>query len=558
MKWLERNRMRFVLVGIVAGIIFGGGRAKADFTFGEPMNLGPIVNSSSSDLGPTTSSDGLSLYFDSDRPGGQGNSDIWMSTRATITDDWGDPVNLGSTINSSQDDWEACISSDGLELYFRSDRSGGYGVGDLWVAKRQSKDESWEIPVNLGPTVNGSTQEDSPSITGDGLNLFFTSLNRIGGVGGWDLWVTTRSSAVDPWQQPINLGPTVNSSSDDNVPFISLDGRILFFPSDRSNGFGAYDLYMTTRATLSDPWGEPVNLGSKVNTAYTEFSPSVSSDGLWLYFGDYENPRPGGHGREDLWRAPIFPIVDFNGDGIVDAGDMCVMVDHWDEDYSLCDIGPTPLGDGVVDVEDLKVLAEHLFEKVDDPTLVAHWTLDETEGMYATDSVGDNDAVVLDGIEWQPIGGQIEGALKLDGVSGYAITGEVMNPSDGPFSVIAWIKGGAPGQVVLSQTGAANWLCTDPVEGCLMTELKEAGRMGKSLLSQVCITDDSWHRIGFVWDGSKRMLYVDGVVVAQDMQDGLMSSSNGLYIGCGKGMEVGTYFSGLIDDVRIYNRVVSP
>ncbi len=57
------------------------------------------------------------------------------------------------------------------------------------------------------------------------------------------------------------------------------------------------------------------------------------------------------------------PIVDFNGDGIVDTADMCIMVDHWGENYSLCDIGPTPFGDGIVDVQDLIVLAEHLFEE---------------------------------------------------------------------------------------------------------------------------------------------------------------------------------------------------
>ena len=145
----------------------------------------------------------------------------------------------------------------------------------------------------------------------------------------------------------------------------------------------------------------------------------------------------------------------------------------------------------------------------------------------------------------------------LDGIDGCAIANTVLNPADGPFSVFAWIKGGAPGQVILSQTNSANWLYTDPSEGKLMSAINVAGRSGP-LLSQAIITDGQWHRIGFVWDGSKRMLYVDDVVVAEDAQNGLTSSSGGLYIGCGKGMETGTFFSGLIDDIRIYNRVVSP
>ena len=91
-----------------------------------------------------------------------------------------------------------------------------------------------------------------------------------------------------------------------------------------------------------------------------------------------------------------------------------------------------------------------------------------------------------------------------------------------------------------------------------MTELKDSGRSGAPLLSQTSIIDGDWHRIGFVWDGSCRMLHVDHIVVAEDTHDGLASSYNGLYIGTASGMQAGTFFSSLIDDVRIYNRAVSP
>ncbi|MFC1603950.1 kelch repeat-containing protein [Planctomycetota bacterium] len=254
---------------------------------------------------------------------------------------------------------------------------------------------------------------------------------------------------------------------------------------------------------------------------------------------------------------PIPPIVvDFNGDGIVDSLDMCIVVDHWGEDYPLCDIAPTPFGDGIVDVQDLILLSEHLFEEVFDPALVAHWALNETEGMFATDSAGDNDAVVLGGAAWQPDSGQIGGALQLNGVDSFAIADAVLNPADGPFSVLAWINGGAPGQVVVSQQNAANWLTTD-AEGNLMTELKSSDQLAGPLFSETVITDGQWHRIGLVWDGSNRTLYVDGVVVADDTPLGLEGSQMGLYIGTGKAMETVTYFSGLIDDIRIYNRIVS-
>jgi len=251
------------------------------------------------------------------------------------------------------------------------------------------------------------------------------------------------------------------------------------------------------------------------------------------------------------------PSPDFNGDGIVDSMDMCILVDHWQSDYPPCDIAPPPFGDGIVDVQDLIALAEHLFEEVSDPTLVAHWPLDETEGMFAADSVGDNDAFVVGGASWQPGSGQVDGALQLDGVSGCAIAGAVLNPADGPFSIFTWVKGGAPGQVVVSQQATANWLAAD-TEGNLMTELKGPDRSSGPLLSETIITDGQWHRIGLVWNGAHRTLCVDGVAVTDDTQSGLEGSQLGLYIGVDKNYAPGTFFSGLIDDVRIYNRVVSP
>jgi hypothetical protein len=148
-------------------------------------------------------------------------------------------------------------------------------------------------------------------------------------------------------------------------------------------------------------------------------------------------------------------------------------------------------------------------------------------------------------------------ALQFDGIDDYVSTDPVLNPADGPFSVLAWIKGGAPGQAIISQAGGANWLMAN-AEGKLMTELKCLGRTGGPLRSQAVITDGQWHRIGLVWDGSCRTLFVDDVVAAEDTQDSLPSSSNGLNIGCGSDLVAGTFFSGLIDDVRIYNRAVSP
>jgi hypothetical protein len=243
------------------------------------------------------------------------------------------------------------------------------------------------------------------------------------------------------------------------------------------------------------------------------------------------------------------PQPDLNGDGIVDSADMCIMVDYWGTDEWFCDIAPIPWGDGIVDVHDLVVLAEHLFE---DYRLVAHWTLDEEMGNIANDSAGDNYDTLQGEPLWQPTEGKIGGTLRFDGIDDCVIAGSVLNPADGDFSVFAWIQGGAPGQVVISQQSTSNWLATDN-DGNLMTELKCTGRSAGPLYSEKIVTDGQWHRIGLVWDGSHRTLFVDGVSVAEDSQQGLEGSQMGLYISTSKNMESGTYFSGLIDDVRIYN-----
>jgi Tol biopolymer transport system component len=542
-----KTSQKVCLILLLAFIIGASKNAIADFTLGTPTNLGSTVNSLSGDYGCSITADGLSLFFSSDRPGGYGGSDLWVTTRETIQDEWTSPINLGPTVNRSGWEGTTSIAPDGLELYFN--------YTGIWVTTRATTSEPWGQPMRLGSEVNSGAGEVNPSISADGLSLFFgVSSKRDGGSGGIDIWVTSRATLDHSWGTAVNPGPPINSPDGDWGASLSSDGRTLFFGSDRPGGYGDMDTWITTRASISDSWGPAVNLGPIINGSSRDILPCLSRDGSTLYF---TSDRTGGVGSSDLWQVSISSIVDLNADGIVDSADMCIVVDHWGTDDPLCDIGPMPWGDGIVDVEDLKVLAEHLFEEVSDPTLLAHWTLDETEGMFATDSVGNNDAVVVGGAEWQPTSGYVDGALQLNGVDSCAITNPVLNPGDGSFSFFAWIKGGVPEQVIASQQVISNWLAVD-VEGNLMTELKSSDQLAGPLLSETVITDGQWHRIGLVWDGTHRKLCVDGLEVAEDTQPGLEGSQMGLYLGVDKNYAPGTFFSGLIDDIRIYNRVVSP
>jgi len=548
MKRLNSDGIRFMLVGIASFIVLADGHVKADFTFSTPIELGlPIWSPGHDPHGSCFSRDGLELYFASDRPGGFGGFDIWVSTRETIDAPWGEPVNLGPNVNSSEREIAPAISPDGLELYFTF-----YQDRNIRVCSRPSKDGPWSSPGLLGPPV-GLHQDQYPEVSADGLSLYFESM-RPGGYGSYDIYVATRATENDPWGPPVNLGPTVNSSHGDGDPSISSDGLTLFFGSNRPGGSGTWDLWVTTRPTIDAEWGPPVNC-PKINSSGQDFHPAISPDGSVLYF---ESPLA-------MWQSSITPIVDLNVDGVVDSADMCIIVDHWGEDYSLCDIGPPPLGDGIVDVKDLIVLAEHLFEDVNDPTLIAHWPLDEAQGGIAYNNAADCDGVLMGEPVWQPDGGVVAGALQFDGIDDYVATDAVLSPADpetsSGFSVVAWIMGGAAGQVILSQADGSSWLCADSVQGCLMTELEASGRSNAGpLLSETTVTDGTWHRIAVVWDGSHRQLYVDGVEVAKDAGSlpGLEVSYGGLYFAVGSTLAPDTYFSGLIDDVRIYNRVVKP
>jgi len=358
MKWLNGRKIRLMLIILFTTFAVGSHVAKADFIFGEPTNLGPQINSAADDGTTSISSDGLKLYFASNRAGGYGYYDIWVSTRSSEEDDWENPVNLGQTINSEAFDGSPCISKDGLELYFESRRADGLtSSSDIWVTRRATTNDPWDAPVNLGSLVNSEALEAVPSISADGLHLYFAS-GRDGGFGTIDIYVSTRQTKDDDWGAPMNLGPVVNSSTYQWFPHISDDRRALFFA--RGYPEEVAELWISTRKTVADDWGSPMRLESIMTTTQGYGGPCLVPDGSLLYF---YSTSPGGYGGWDIWQAPIIPVVDLNGDGIVDAADMCIMVDHWGEDYPLCDIGPMPWGDGIVDVQDLIVLAEHLFEE---------------------------------------------------------------------------------------------------------------------------------------------------------------------------------------------------
>ena len=264
----------------------------------------PAFNGPALDGCPFITRDGKAFYMASNRPGGMGGLDIWVARREGPGEPWGAPVNVGPPVNSADNDFCPTMDRDGRRFFFVSNRAGGCGGGDIYVTRRRPG-EGFDPPKNVGCDVNSAADEASPMpLPGrkGGGSLFFSSV-RPGGhtaeaagaaTGDSDLYVSRSRGRVFGLAK---LVPGVNSPFEDGQPNLRRDGLELFFYSNRPGTLGLADLYVARRHRASRPWSTPVNLGPKVNSADgAETRPSLSWDGTTLYFG---STRPGGEGSAD-------------------------------------------------------------------------------------------------------------------------------------------------------------------------------------------------------------------------------------------------------------------
>ena len=276
----------------------------------DPVNLGPLVNSSAFDANAGLSPDGLTLYFVSNRIGGIGNNDIWMSRRQCAVCDWEAPVNLGAPVNSTANEGAPTLSENGRLLYFFSARDGGFGGADIYVSHRVSTGvdgDVWGPPVNLGPDVNSSGNDNgSYYVHEQGQPDAFVYFNRPTPGGSIDVYRFAVSNDGEP------LGPAVVVSElSDPIGFdqkvaVSTDGHELFLSAIRDGGFGNLDIWRFTRHTPHDPWSDPTHLDAPINTPDVDSQPALSRDGRTLIFTSI---RTGGYGQQDLWMSTRRPGI---------------------------------------------------------------------------------------------------------------------------------------------------------------------------------------------------------------------------------------------------------
>jgi rhodanese-related sulfurtransferase len=199
--------------------------------------------------------------------------------------------------SGGRNDGAPSFSSDGKRLYFSSRRphpAGGPPADDfdIWVVER--KGDSWTAAMNLGGPVNTGQQEVNPSVAADGT-IYFQRIAKLGTLD-WDLYRSAPKNGV--YGVPEKLPAPVNTEANEAGPFIAPDGSFLLFQSNRPGSYGIMDIFVTYR-TASNAWSNPVNLGEKVNSPYSDWGPTVSPDGKYLFFSSFRNVEPIAPGSPD-------------------------------------------------------------------------------------------------------------------------------------------------------------------------------------------------------------------------------------------------------------------
>ncbi len=217
-----------------------------------------------------------------------------------------DPVMFPTNVTSSFDDYMPNSDPTGKILYFTSKRKGGISQedaaskeGDEDIYQVELANGNWSNPSLLPQPINSVNNEGASTFSADGQTVVYTACGREGGVGGCDLYIMHLEGSQ--WSEPKNLGNVVNSKEWDSQPTISADGTRIIFSSERSGGYGGEDLYMIERNVFGE-WGPPMNLGGMVNTPFADSSPYLSPDGKTLYFASTGHP---GFGSSDLFKTVL-------------------------------------------------------------------------------------------------------------------------------------------------------------------------------------------------------------------------------------------------------------
>ena len=269
------------------------------------QNLGSKINTRADEYAPAITGNGKILYFTSTRPNHFsdkiGKESIWYSIKEG--NEWGEPINLRFLTDGRWTPATTAIQPDGQYVYFALETNGrddGYGSFDLYYSKLEGT--NWSEPRNLGPVVNSHYWDHNPTISSDGRTLIFSS-TRSGGFGKKDLWMTRKDDNGE-WGRPVNLGGTINSSADEQAPFLALDNRTLYFSSNGKPTVGGFDIFVSQYS--SGGWSYRRNVGKPYNSPKDEYFITIPAANDTAYISS--NREGSINNSLDLWMVVPPPI----------------------------------------------------------------------------------------------------------------------------------------------------------------------------------------------------------------------------------------------------------
>jgi outer membrane protein OmpA-like peptidoglycan-associated protein/tetratricopeptide (TPR) repeat protein len=258
------------------------------------QNMGDSINSPASEYFPTVSiQDSLFLFM---RRQNLSREDFYVSNMGT--NGFSAAIPLSDTLNFAAKKGSMSLSADLQTLYYAADYAEqGYGRYDIYKVQRSPW--GWSKPKNLGQNINSDYWESAPSIAPDGNSIYFAS-NRPNGIGGIDIYVSYKNEKGF-WEEAVNLGPSINTKGDDQTPFIHADNQSLYFSSNGRAGFGGSDIYVS-RKKIDGNWTTPINLGYPINTYDNEGSIAVASNGSTAYIA---SDRADSRGELDIYKINL-------------------------------------------------------------------------------------------------------------------------------------------------------------------------------------------------------------------------------------------------------------
>jgi tetratricopeptide (TPR) repeat protein len=231
--------------------------------------------------------------------------DIYISRWDTVKKMWADAELIPGAINTEGHDACVSISPDGKQIFlYKNDANGESRGGDIY-ASRLSSSGKWGAPKSVGKPINTTYWEGGACVSPDGKTLYLIS-ERPGGLGHGDIYVAQRKTRTE-WDTPVNIGAPVNTDEDEGGLFLAPDGKTLFFTSKGHNSMGGYDIFKTIFE--NGKWSTPVNLGYPINTVSNDLCFSVTIDGKMGYFG---SNRKGGLGERDVYQVDLsnYPVLE--------------------------------------------------------------------------------------------------------------------------------------------------------------------------------------------------------------------------------------------------------